>query len=203
MNRLRHPYLQIAPALEPNFTTGRHEDEQGLAASYLAGGHRLGRSGQFLVNTPTIVAMVDAALAPSIVVLVLRAAEAATTVAVAAVAVAFLVAAVRSGIVIGGGEEPAGRGFIGGGDQHANTVDLHLRVLSSGIICRHGCLQAVAAQDAGEQLRLGAASDDRHTHRCAVHSLTSSFGRLARCGCPGWASGRARPPRWWRAWTSG
>src|ERR671912_552540 len=91
MNRLRHAYLQIAPALEPYFTTGHHDDEQGLAASYLAGGPRLRRWGQFLVNTPTIVATVDAALAAAIVVLVARAAEAATTVAVAAGAVAFLV----------------------------------------------------------------------------------------------------------------
>jgi hypothetical protein len=92
MNRLRHAYLQIAPALEPYFTTGHHDDEQGLAASYLAGGPRLRRWGQFLVNTPTIVATVDAALAAAIVVLVVRAAaEAAATVAVAAGAVAFLV----------------------------------------------------------------------------------------------------------------
>ena len=91
MNRLRHAYLQIAPALEPYFTTGHHDDEQGLAASYLAGGPRLRRWGQFLVNTPTIVATVDAALAAAIVVLVGRAAEAAPTVAVAAGAVAFLV----------------------------------------------------------------------------------------------------------------
>jgi hypothetical protein len=35
MNRLRHAYLKIAPALEPYFTTGHHDDEQGLAASYL------------------------------------------------------------------------------------------------------------------------------------------------------------------------
>jgi catechol 2,3-dioxygenase-like lactoylglutathione lyase family enzyme len=40
------------------------------------------------------------------------------------------------GGVIGGGEEPTGRGFIGGGNQHASTLDLHLRVLSSGIISR-------------------------------------------------------------------
>ena len=59
MNRLRHAYLKIAPALEPYFTTGHHDDEQGLAASYLTGGRRLRRSGQFLVNTPTIVATVD------------------------------------------------------------------------------------------------------------------------------------------------
>jgi hypothetical protein len=90
MNRLRRAYLQIAPALEPYFTTGHHDDEQGLAASYLAGGRRLRRWGQFLVNTPTIVATVDAALAAAIVVLVVRAAEAATTVAVVAGAVAFL-----------------------------------------------------------------------------------------------------------------
>jgi hypothetical protein len=87
MNRLRHAYLRIAPALEPYFTTGHHDDEQGLAASYLLvgpGGLRPRPWGQFLVNTPTIVATVDAALAAAIVVLVVRAAEAATTVAVAA-----------------------------------------------------------------------------------------------------------------------
>src|SRR5918993_2413537 len=59
MNRLRYAYLKIAPALEPYFSTGHHDDEPGLAASYLAGGPRLRRSGQFLVNTPTIVATVD------------------------------------------------------------------------------------------------------------------------------------------------
>jgi hypothetical protein len=94
MNRLRRAYLQIAPPLEPYFTTGHHDDEQGLAASYLRagrGGPRLGRWIQILVNTPTIVATVDAALAAAIVVLVVRAAEAVTTAAVAAGAVAFLV----------------------------------------------------------------------------------------------------------------
>ena len=91
MNRLRHAYLKIAPALKPYFTTGHHDDEQGLAASYLAGRPHLRRAGQFLVNTPTIVATVDAALAAAIVVLVVRAAEAATTVAVVAGAVVFLV----------------------------------------------------------------------------------------------------------------
>ena len=91
MNRLRHAYLRIAPALEPYFSTGHHDDDQGLAASCLAGGRRLGRWGQFLVNMPTIVATVDAAVAAAIVVLVVRAAEAATAVAVVAGAVAFLV----------------------------------------------------------------------------------------------------------------
>jgi hypothetical protein len=79
MNRLRHGYLTIAPALEPYFTTGHHDDEQGLAASYLLagrGGPRLWRWGQFLVNTPTIVATVDAAVAAAIVLLVVAAAVA-------------------------------------------------------------------------------------------------------------------------------
>jgi hypothetical protein len=90
MNRLRHAYLEIAPALAPYLSTGHHDDERGLAASYLAGGRRLRRWGQFLVNTPTIVATVDAALAAGIVVLVVRAVEAATAVAVVAGAVAFV-----------------------------------------------------------------------------------------------------------------
>ena len=89
MNRLRHAYLEIAPALAPYFSTGHHDDEPGLAATYMAGGVRLRRSGQFLVNTPTIVATVDAALAAAIVVLGARAAQATTTVAVVAGAVAF------------------------------------------------------------------------------------------------------------------
>jgi hypothetical protein len=93
MNRLRRAYLTIAPGLEPYFTTGHHDDQRGLAASYLhaefPGGLR--PWAQFFQATPTIVATVDAALAAAIVVLAVRAAEAATTVAVAAGAVAFLV----------------------------------------------------------------------------------------------------------------
>jgi hypothetical protein len=64
--------------------------------------------------------------------------------------------------VIGGGQEPTGRGFIGGGDQHANTIYLHLRVLTSGIICRHRCAHAMTAQQADDQLRLCPAGNDRH-----------------------------------------
>jgi hypothetical protein len=73
-----------------------------------------------------------------------------------------------------GGEEPTGRGFIGGGNQHVNTRYLHLRVLSSGIICRHSCSQAMSAQHADDQLRLCAAGNDRHRHSRAVHDLNSS-----------------------------
>jgi hypothetical protein len=89
MNRLRHAYLQLAPALEGYLTTGHHDDEQGLAASSLTGGRRLRRWGQFLVNMPTIVATVDAALAAAIVVLVGWAASAVTVVVVVAGVVGF------------------------------------------------------------------------------------------------------------------
>jgi hypothetical protein len=76
MNRLRHAYLEIAPALEPYFTTGHHDDEQGLAASYGLHGGGLGRWRRFLATTPTVIGTVDAALAAAIVVLAAQAATA-------------------------------------------------------------------------------------------------------------------------------
>jgi hypothetical protein len=73
MNRLRHAYLRLEPGLEPYLTTGHHDDERGVLATYL-----LDRPTRrwlwvhFLVNTPTIVATVDAALAAAVAVLVLQ-----------------------------------------------------------------------------------------------------------------------------------
>jgi hypothetical protein len=92
MNRLRHAYLQIEPGLERYFTTGHHDDERGVIATYML--DRPSRQWlwvHFLVNTPTIVATVDAALAAAIVVLVLQIAEVARAGAVAGGAVAFVV----------------------------------------------------------------------------------------------------------------
>jgi hypothetical protein len=94
MNRLRHAYLEIEPGLERYLTTGSHDDERGVIATYM---YALGRPSRqwlwvhFLVNTPTIVATVDAALAAAIVVLLLQAAEAPRAALVAGGAVAFLV----------------------------------------------------------------------------------------------------------------
>jgi hypothetical protein len=92
MNRLRHAYLQIEPGLEHYFTTGHHDDERGVIATYML--DRPTRQWlwvHFLVNTPTIVATVDAALAAAIVVLLLQIAEAARAAAVAGGAAAFVV----------------------------------------------------------------------------------------------------------------
>src|SRR5918995_788587 len=92
MNRLRHAYLTIEPGLERYLTTGYHDDEQGVIATYmLHGPSRQWLWVHFLVNTPTIVATVDAALAAAIVVLLLQIAEASRAAAVAGGAVAFVV----------------------------------------------------------------------------------------------------------------
>jgi hypothetical protein len=78
----------------PPRSTSHHDDERGLAASYLLArshGGGLAWWRRFLANTPTVVGTVDAAIAAAIVVLAVRAAEATTTVVVAAGTVAFLV----------------------------------------------------------------------------------------------------------------
>jgi hypothetical protein len=76
MNRLRHAYLAIEPGLERYFTTGHHDDEQGLIATYMLDGpSRRWLAAHFLVNTPMIVATVDAAVAAAVLVLVLQAGE--------------------------------------------------------------------------------------------------------------------------------
>ena len=91
MNRLRRAYLDIEPGLERYFTTGHHDDERGVIATYML--DRPSRQWlwvHFLVNTPTIVATVVAALGAAIVVLLLQVAEAPKAAAVAGGAVAFL-----------------------------------------------------------------------------------------------------------------
>ena len=92
MNRLRYAYLVMAPDLRPYFSTGHHDDERGVAMTYLLGrGSERPTWPHFLVTTPTIVATVDAAVATAIVVLAGLAVEAPTGAVVAAGVVAFLV----------------------------------------------------------------------------------------------------------------
>ena len=91
MNRLRHAYLTIEPGLEPYLTTGHHDDERGLVATYMLDHpSRRWLLVHFVINTPTIVATVDAALAAAIAVLVLQTAGAATAAVVAGGMVALL-----------------------------------------------------------------------------------------------------------------
>jgi hypothetical protein len=91
MNRLRYAYLVMAPDLRPYFSTGHHDDERGLATTYMLGRSSVPTWPHFLVTTPTIVATVDAAVATAIVVLAGLAVEAPTGAVVAAAVVAFLV----------------------------------------------------------------------------------------------------------------
>jgi hypothetical protein len=92
MNRLRHAYLEIEPGLERYFTTGHHDDERGMIATYMLDGpSRRWLLVHFLVNTPTIVATVDAAVAAAGVVLLLEVAEASRVAVVAGGIVAFVV----------------------------------------------------------------------------------------------------------------
>jgi hypothetical protein len=91
MNRLRHAYLIMEPGLEPYLTTGHHDDERGLVATYMLDHpSRRWLLVHFVINTPTIVATVDAALAAAIAVLVLQAAHAATAAVVAGGMAAFV-----------------------------------------------------------------------------------------------------------------
>jgi hypothetical protein len=92
MNRLRYAYLKIEPGLEPYFSTGHHDDERGLLATYMDDRSRrwLRDLVYFLINTPTIVATVVAALAAAIAVLVLQAVEMPRAAVVAGGVVAFL-----------------------------------------------------------------------------------------------------------------
>jgi hypothetical protein len=92
MNRLRHAYLELEPGLERYLTTGHHDDERGVLATYLLDRptrQSLG-AGFLLLDTPTIVATVDSALSAAMVVLVLQVAEAPRAVAVAGGVVALL-----------------------------------------------------------------------------------------------------------------
>jgi hypothetical protein len=91
MNRLRRAYLTLEPGLERYLSTGHHDDEAGVFATYLVS-HPRHRALwlHFLVNTPNIVATVDAALAAAMAVLGLRAAGAPDAVLVPAGLAVFL-----------------------------------------------------------------------------------------------------------------
>jgi hypothetical protein len=91
MNRLRRGYLALEPGLERYLSTGYHDDERGVFATYMVERHTQ-RSlwMHFLINTPNIVATVNAALAAAMVGIGLQAAEAHRAVVAVGGAVAFL-----------------------------------------------------------------------------------------------------------------
>jgi hypothetical protein len=93
MNRVRRAYLELEPGLAPYFSTGHTDDEHGLTATYMLYGPGPSRTWlwiHFIVNTPTIIATVDAAIAAAVVVLILQAVQAPAEVVIGAAGVVFL-----------------------------------------------------------------------------------------------------------------
>ena len=92
MNRLRRAYLTLEPGMAPYLSTGSHDDERGLFVTYMAE-RPTGRSMQLflLVNTPTIIATIDSALAAAMVVLGAHAADAPVWLGAVSAAAAFVV----------------------------------------------------------------------------------------------------------------
>lgn len=91
MNRLRQAYVTLEPGLARYLTTSPNDDERGVFVTYMAKGPS-GRAlwTYFLINTPSIVATVDSALAMAMVVIGLRAAGAPSALAFGAGFAAFL-----------------------------------------------------------------------------------------------------------------
>ena len=63
MNRIRHAYLELAPELEPYFTTSQYDDQPGIVTTYSFGETRNFRPWlQFLMTSPTVIASINSAL---------------------------------------------------------------------------------------------------------------------------------------------
>ena len=65
MNRLRHAYLEMAPSLEPYFSTSRHDDLTSVLSVYgptAARGSAVGNLAHGLTTTPGMVATITAAV---------------------------------------------------------------------------------------------------------------------------------------------
>lgn len=72
MNRIRNAYLQMAPELQPYFTTGWHDDVRGVMKSLLLVRSKAADPKiQFFITTPSVVALVDAFVAGAAVGLLL------------------------------------------------------------------------------------------------------------------------------------
>src|SRR5262245_58922716 len=91
--------------------------------------------------------------------------------------------------VLGSGEQSTRGGLIGWRDEHANTLQLQLRVLSPGVVGGHRRAQTVVAQKADDQLGLRTAADDRHWNGRTIHDSQLLFSNAAAPG-----SSAPRPP---------
>lgn len=98
MNRLRHAYLDLAPELEPYFTSGYHDDQAGILITY---GLRYGISLLHVIGgTPNLVIAIDMMVAGVIAALVAESFGAAETAAVIIGVVTALVTAAGHAVVV-------------------------------------------------------------------------------------------------------
>lgn len=89
MNRLRHGYLELAPELEPYFTTSHHDDHASILQSYGRGYRRT--LGRFISGTPALVGTINVVLAAVIGGLAAAAADAGTPAALSVGAISGIV----------------------------------------------------------------------------------------------------------------
>jgi hypothetical protein len=71
MNRLRHAYLELAPELEPYFTTGHNDDLPSVFQSYHPNATTLG-IGLFITSTPHLVGALNAIVGGAFAALLLQ-----------------------------------------------------------------------------------------------------------------------------------
>ena len=90
MNRIRHPYLDLAPELEPYFVTSKYDDDRGVLTSTL-GVSKIVPGVQAFIALPGVVAVLDSVVAGAIAGVAARWLEFGTAGIVASGAVTFVV----------------------------------------------------------------------------------------------------------------
>jgi hypothetical protein len=97
MNRLRHAYLELAPELQPYFTTGHHDDHASIRQSYGLGYHL--SLSRVLGGTPSLIGAINVVVVGVVAALITEALGAPGPAVVVGV-VAALAAAVGHGVLV-------------------------------------------------------------------------------------------------------
>lgn len=102
MNRIRHAYLELAPELEPYFTTAHNDDEVSIMQTYRLI-HHFGLTGsRILAGTPTLVAAINVVVVGVLAALIADTVGASDTVdIVVGVGVALLAAVAFGALALG------------------------------------------------------------------------------------------------------
>lgn len=98
MNRLRRAYLELAPELEPYFTSGHHDDHPSILQSYGLGYRP--RFSRVLGGTPSLVASLNVVVAGIIAALVAEVLGATDTAAVVVGIITAIIAALGHGVMV-------------------------------------------------------------------------------------------------------